>query len=273
LSADLRVELSAVCFARGHREIFRDLSCGFPRGEISVVLGGSGSGKSTLLRLIGGLSRPDSGRIQVAGREITQLSERALFEVRDQIGMLFQYGALLDSLTVFDNVALPLREHSQLSEAEIQAEVRRRLDSVGLENAEALRPGQLSGGMRRRAGLARAIVTDPEILLCDEPMSGLDPLNVRRIEQLLVRLNQELGLTLIVTSHHIPSALRMAHQLVFLVDGGVLSGTRAEMLALRDERFREFLTAELGDEVDALGAQGAPAAQAGAAASGAGTGA
>ncbi len=272
MSADLRVELSAVCFSRGRSEIFRDLSCGFPRGEISVVLGGSGSGKSTLLRLIGGLSRPDSGRISVAGHELTALSESGLFAVRDKLGMLFQHGALLDSLSLFDNVALPLREHSQLSEPEIDREVRRRLASVGLEGSEALRPGQLSGGMSRRAGLARAIVTDPEILLCDEPMSGLDPLNVRRVESLLLRMNQELGLTLIVTSHHIPSALRMAHRLVFLDGGRALAGTRAEMLALRDTKFREFLTAELGDALEALGGGGAPGVSAAAsrAASGAG---
>jgi phospholipid/cholesterol/gamma-HCH transport system ATP-binding protein len=273
LSDGPSVELSALCFSRGRREIFRNLDCAFARGRVSVVLGGSGAGKSTLLRLIGGLSRPDSGRIRVAGFELDELSEEGLFEVRDKLGMLFQHGALLDSLTLFENVALPLREHSKLSESEITAEVQKRLSAVGLEGSDALRPGQLSGGMNRRAGLARAIVTNPEILLCDEPMSGLDPLNVRRIESLLLRLNRELGLTLIVTSHHIPSALRMADQLVFLVDGTALSGTRAEMLALRDERFREFLTAELGDTQGALGEAGAPGALGAAISAGSGAGA
>ena len=156
--------------------------CGFPRGQITVVLGGSGAGKSTLLRLIGGLTRPDAGSVRVAGQDVTRLSERQLFEMRERIGMLFQGGALLDSMTVFDNVALPLREHTELSEADIAAEVSRRLEAVGLRDTEDLYPRQLSGGMNRRAALARAIVTDPEIVLCDEPFSGLDPINVRRIE-------------------------------------------------------------------------------------------
>src|SRR5262249_50679736 len=133
---------------------------GFPRGKISVLMGGSGSGKSTLLRLVAGLVRPDSGRILVADEDVTELSERELYRVRERIGMLFQYGALLDAMTIFDNVALPLREHTELS-----------------------------GGMLRRAALARAIISDPEIVLCDEPFSGLDPINVRRIERLLVELN------------------------------------------------------------------------------------
>jgi phospholipid/cholesterol/gamma-HCH transport system ATP-binding protein len=159
--------------------------------------------------------------------------------------MLFQGGALLDSMTIFENVALPLREHSTLSAADIEREVTGRLAAVGLPDTEQLRPRELSGGMRRRAALARAIVTDPEIVLCDEPFSGLDPLNVRRIERLLEELNDRLGLTLLVTSHHVPSSLRMAHQIVFLVDGESISGTPAELLQSDDKRVREFLEAEL----------------------------
>jgi phospholipid/cholesterol/gamma-HCH transport system ATP-binding protein len=159
--------------------------------------------------------------------------------------MLFQGGALLDSLTIFENVALPLREHTRLSLAEIEAEVANRLAAVGLPDTESLRPRELSGGMRRRVALARAIVTDPEIVLCDEPFSGLDPLNVRRIEGLLEELNTRLGLTLLVTSHHVPSSLRMAHQIVFLVDGESISGTPEELLQSEDKRVREFLEAEL----------------------------
>ena len=145
-------------------------------------MGGSGAGKSTLLRLVAGLLRPNAGEIFVAEEDITRLSERELYRVRDRIGMLFQGGALLDSMSVFENVALPLREHTQLSEADIGAEVERRLQAVGLPDTGHLLPGKLSGGMNRRAALARAIVTDPEIVLCDEPFSGLDPVNVRRIE-------------------------------------------------------------------------------------------
>ena len=244
---DFRVALDGVVFSRGQLQVFRGLSCGFPRGQISVVLGGSGSGKSTLLRLIGGLERPDAGSVRVAGEDITRLPAGALFRVREHLGMLFQHGALLDSLSVFDNVALPLREHTRLSETDIAAEVRRRLSAVGLQDAERLLPGQLSGGMNRRAGLARAIVTDPEIVLCDEPFSGLDPVNVRRIEALLVELNERLGLTLIVTSHHIPSSLRMAHRLVFLVEGTAVCGPPRELRESDDPRLSRFLAAELSE--------------------------
>ena len=239
-----RVQLNDVHLTLGDRKVFRGLSCSFPRGKISVVLGGSGSGKSTLLRTIAGLIRPESGSVCVAGQEITRLSERDLFRMRDRIGMLFQGGALLDSMSIFENVALPLREHTKLSEDDIAAEVRRRLEAVGLPDIEAMLPGQLSGGMNRRAALARAVVTDPEIVLVDEPFSGLDPVNVRRIENVLVDLNRRLGLTLIITSHHLASTLRIAFQLVFLVDGGAVCGAPNELLTSDDERVRLFLAAE-----------------------------
>jgi phospholipid/cholesterol/gamma-HCH transport system ATP-binding protein len=241
---EFRIALDGVSLRRGQREVFRELSCGFIRGQITVVLGGSGAGKSTLLRIVGGLTRPDSGAVRVAGRDITQLSDRELFGVRDRIGMLFQGGALLDSLSIFDNVALPLREHSSLSETQIQEEVGRRLESVGLPGTEHLFPRQLSGGMNRRAAMARAVVTDPEIVLCDEPFSGLDPLNVRRIEALLVDLNRRLGLTLLVTSHHLASSLRMADRLVFLRRGGALAGKPDDLLRSSDPEVVEFLRAE-----------------------------
>ena len=241
---EFRIAFDGVSLKRGERAIFDELSCGFPRGWISVVLGGSGAGKSTLIRMIGGLQRPDSGSVRVAGQDITGFSERELFEVRDRIGMLFQGGALLDSMTVAENVALPLREHTRLSEMDIEAEVNRRLVAVGLADDGNLYPRELSGGMSRRAALARAIVMDPEILLVDEPFSGLDPINVRRIEALLVDLNRHLDLTLIVTSHHMASSLRMADRLVFMVDGIAIAGSPADLLESEDERIREFLNAE-----------------------------
>jgi phospholipid/cholesterol/gamma-HCH transport system ATP-binding protein len=247
---DFRVAIDGVTLSLGGKRIFAGLSCGFPRGKISVVLGGSGAGKSTMLRMIGGLQRPDSGSIRIAGRDIATLSRSALFEVRERIGMLFQGGALLDSMTVFENAALPLREHTLLSEKDIEAEVRRRLVAVGLGEAADMYPRELSGGMNRRAALARAIVTDPEILLVDEPFSGLDPINVRRIEALLTDLNRHLGLTLIVTSHHMASSLRMAHRLVFMVDGVAISGAPLELLASEDKRVVDFLRAEQDDSYD-----------------------
>lgn len=245
---EARVRLEGIHLAFGRRPIFRDLDCRFPRGRISVILGGSGSGKSTLLRTIGGLVRPQRGAVWVAGEDITRLSERELFRVRDRIGMLFQHGALLDSMSVFDNVALPLREHTRLSERDVAAEVERRLVAVGLPDTGALFPRELSGGMLRRAALARAIVTDPEIVLCDEPFSGLDPINVRRIEKLFVTLNRQLGLSLLITSHHIPSSLRMADQIVFLQQGTAVCGAPKDMRHHSDPRVARFFAAELDAE-------------------------
>jgi phospholipid/cholesterol/gamma-HCH transport system ATP-binding protein len=241
---EFRVALDGVFLKRGDRQVLRGLTCGFPRGQISIVLGGSGCGKSTLMRLVGGLTRPDRGVVRVAGEDITQMSNRRLFQVRERIGMLFQGGALLDSMTVFDNVALPLREHSKLTESDIRAEVSRRLVSVGLDHVEGLYPRELSGGMNRRAALARAIVTDPEIVMVDEPFSGLDPINVRRIEALLVELNRRLGITLVVTSHHLASSLRMADRIVFMVDGHAISGSPEDLLQSDDRRVVDFLEAE-----------------------------
>jgi len=244
-ATEFRVTLDGVHVRLGDRQVFRGLSCGFPRNRISVVLGGSGGGKSTLLRLIGGLLRPDAGSVRVAGRDWARLGRRELFRERRRIGMLFQGGALLDSMTLFENVALPLREHSELGEAEIASEVAARLAAVGLPGTQHLYPRQLSGGMMRRAALARAIVMDPEIVLCDEPFSGLDPVNVRRIESLLVDLNRRLGITLILTSHHVRSTLRMADRIVFLEDGLARSGSSDSIRT--EPRVEAFLSAEQDD--------------------------
>ncbi len=245
VDGDTRVRLEDVHLSVRGRAIFRGLTCSFPHGKISVILGGSGAGKSTLLRSIGGLVRPQRGVVTVAGVEVSRLPERELFEVRQRIGMLFQHGALLDSMSVFDNVALPLREHTDLPAQDVASEVERRLTAVGLPGTGAMFPRELSGGMLRRAALARAIVTDPEIVLCDEPFSGLDPINVRRIEKLFGTLNRQLGLTFLITSHHIPSSLRMADQIVFLLDGAAIAGSPVELRHHADERIAGFFAAEL----------------------------
>ncbi len=247
---EARVQLEGVHVSFGDRAIFRGLDVSFPRGGISVILGGSGCGKSTLLRTIGGLVRPERGSVRIAGEDTTKLAERELFRVRERIGMLFQKGALLDAMSVYDNVALPLREHTRLSERDIAEEVERRLVAVGLPDAARLFPRELSGGMLRRAALARAIVTDPEIVLCDEPFSGLDPINVRRIEKLFTDLNRQLGISLLVTSHHIPSSLRMADQIVFLQDGGAVVGPPKEMRYHDDARVSGFFAAELDADAE-----------------------
>lgn len=238
--AEAHVTLDQVGMAFGQRAVFRDLSCRMPRERVTCILGGSGSGKSTILKLIGGLVHPQRGRITVDGDEITGLSERALFPVRRKLGMMFQAGALLDSLTVFDNLAFPLREHSRLGPSQIADAVHTRLLDVGLTDVDTLLPGQLSGGMLKRVALARAMMMDPVILLCDEPFSGLDPLSVRRIEQLLLHTNRARGITTVVVSHDVASTLRMADHVVLLQDGQAVCGPPAELVRSADPRVRAF---------------------------------
>ena len=231
--------------AFGERQVFDGLSFSFPRGRIAVILGGSGSGKSTALRLIGGLIQPLSGRILVDGEDVTRLSERRLYGVRAKLGMLFQGGALLDSMTVYENLAFPLRERTALNETEIATRVRETLGAVGLHDADDLLPSQLSGGMIKRAALARAIVTRPLILLCDEPFSGLDPISARRIEALLVEINRRFGITIVVVSHDIPSTMRLASSVLVLLPDGAVQGTPAELQRSEDPRVASFLNPDL----------------------------
>ncbi len=241
---DAHVELTGVRVAFGDRAVFDGLDVAFERGRVSVIMGSSGCGKSTLLRLIGGLQRPDAGEVRVVDEQIDGLGEIGLGRVRRRLGMQFQNGALLDSMTVFDNIALPLREHGRGGAAEIAERVRATLDSVGLDEVETLLPGELSGGMLRRVAFARAIVMEPEILLADEPFSGLDPPNVSRIESLLVDLNRRLGLTVLVTSHHLASSLRLADRIVLLRDLKALVGTPRELAGSADSAIREFMGAD-----------------------------
>jgi phospholipid/cholesterol/gamma-HCH transport system ATP-binding protein len=235
------IRLTDVHMSYGRRQVLRGLSCSFPASAISVVLGGSGSGKSTVLKLIGGLIRASAGRIDVAGRNVVGLRESQLYEVRRGLGMMFQNGALLDSMTVFDNLAFPLREHSSLSAAEITARVHQSLEAVGLEDVDDLLPRELSGGMVKRVALARALVGRPDILLVDEPFSGLDPLSTKLIEALLVRINRQYGMTMVVVSHHIPSTMRMADRIVLLLSDTVIEGAPAELGASTDSRVHHFL--------------------------------
>jgi phospholipid/cholesterol/gamma-HCH transport system ATP-binding protein len=235
------VALAGVQMAYGDRSIFQNLSCDFSRGRISVILGGSGSGKSTLLRLIGGLVHPQRGAVVIDGEDITRLSHRGLTAVRTKLGMVFQGGALLDSHTVFENLALPLRELTNLSRADIATKVHAALRDVGVDDVDRLLPGQLSGGMLRRVALARAIIRKPVILLCDEPFSGLDPVSIKKIESLLVQLNAQYGMTMIVVSHHIPSTLRMADRILLLLGDRAVEGTPDELRNSTDRDVAEFL--------------------------------
>ncbi len=243
------IELDGVRMAFGEREVFRSLSCHFPAGRISVILGGSGSGKSTILRLIGGLVHPQSGRITVAGTDITRLSEKQKYGIRRKIGMMFQGGALLDSLTVFDNLAFPLREHTRSSEREIADAVHRTLEAVGLHDVDDLLPGQLSGGMVKRVALARAIMMNPVILLCDEPFSGLDPISSKRIELLLVGINRQSRMTVLMVSHNIASTMRIANQVALLLPDGAVTGSPGQLQASADPRVASFLTEDVDESL------------------------
>lgn len=245
------VVLDRVSMAFDERPVVDGLSCSFPRCRVTVILGGSGSGKTTLLRLVAGLLRPTSGRIEIDGTDVAALPESALAPVRARIGMLFQGGALLDSLSVGDNLALPLRERTRLPEKRIAEIVAARLDSVGLDDRVArLLPGQLSGGMLRRVALARAILLDPEILLCDEPFSGLDPISVKRIELLLSRLNRHHGMTILIVSHHIASTVRLADRVLLLLPGRAVEGSPADLRASPDREISGFFDEDLDESLE-----------------------
>ena len=239
----VHVDVMSVRHRFEDRVIFDGLSCRFAQNKISCILGASGVGKSTLLRMIASILRPDSGDIWVGDDEITSMTESNAKRVRRRIGMMFQGGALLDSISVLDNVALPLREHTDLSDSEIADRVHQQFDAVGLKVADHLLPAQISGGMRKRLALARSMVTEPEALLCDEPFSGLDPIAVRVIEALLLETKERTDVTMILTNHHIGSTLRMADHVVFLVGGSGISGSVREFRSSTDPRVTAFLDA------------------------------
>lgn len=240
------VDVISVRLTFGDRRVFDGLSCRFPQGRISVILGASGIGKSCLLKLIACLMRPQYGDIWIGDDEITCMSEREARRMRHKIGMMFQSGALLDSLSVFDNVALQLREHTRMSEADIAERVEHQFNAVGLKNVGQLLPGELSGGMKKRVALARAMIKEPEILLVDEPFSGLDPPTVRLVERLLAETNERTGVTMIMTNHHIGSTFRIADEIAFLCDGASICGSPEQLRKSIDPRIKGFLEAAAG---------------------------
>ena len=241
------IRLERVSKAFGTFRVLDDVTLDMPRGRATVVLGRSGTGKSVMLRHIVGLLQPDAGRVFVGDDEITALPPAGLAAVRRRIGFLFQNAALFDSITVAENVAFPLRRHTALSDAEVRARAREKLAAVGLARAADAMPGSLSGGMRKRAGLARAMALDPAILLVDEPSAGLDPVTSGEIDDLLARTREERGTTLIVVTHNIPSARRLADTMLFLHEGRVLArGSAADLERSGHALVRRFMRSEAG---------------------------
>lgn len=236
------VEVRGVSFSRGDRTIFDDISLTVPAGKVTAIMGPSGIGKTTLLRLIGGQLQPDKGEIWFHDENIPSLSRRRLYEVRKKMSMLFQSGALFTDLSVFDNVAWPLREHTQLPPALLHSTVMMKLEAVGLRGAAQLKPAELSGGMARRAALARAIALEPDLIMFDEPFVGQDPITMGVLVKLIDELNHSLGVTCIVVSHDVPEVLSIAdHAYIVAGQKVIAQGSAAELRQNADPRVRQFI--------------------------------
>ena len=226
----------------GSHTVLKDISFDIPRGQITAVMGPSGTGKSVLLKNIIGLLRPDAGEIWVEGEETVAMGERDLYRVRRKFGVLFQDGALFGSMTMFDNMAFPLREHTRKSEKEIREIVLAKADMVGMVDHMKKYPGEVSGGMKKRAGLARALAMDPEIILFDEPDSGLDPVRVSYLDELVKKIQEETGATFVIITHNVESVMRTSDFIAVLYRAGLVKfASKADMRASDDEIIRQFL--------------------------------
>jgi phospholipid/cholesterol/gamma-HCH transport system ATP-binding protein len=243
-NTDSLVQVEDLHFSYGELPILRGLSLDIPRGGIVAILGASGSGKSTLLKLIGGQLTPSRGRVRIDGQDVHALGSRELYALRRKLGMMFQTSGLFSDLDVFENIAFPIREHFRLPEEVIRSLVLMKLHAVGLRGARSLMPADLSGGMTRRVALARAIATDPMLVMYDEPFAGLDPISLNVVADLVRRLNEALGATSIVVTYDVKESLKVVDYVYVISDGVVVGrGTPDEVQASRDPYLRQFLDA------------------------------
>lgn len=239
------IQIEGMSFERGPRRIFDELTLSIPRGKVTAVMGPSGTGKTTLLKLISGQLTPSQGRVLVDGMNVHQLARQDLFSLRQRMGMLFQSGALLTDLSVFENIALPLREHTQLCESAIRSLVLMKLEAVGLRGASELRPAELSGGMSRRVALARAVALDPQMIFYDEPFAGQDPIGMGVLVRLIRTLNDAMGLTSVVVTHDVDEVLSIADYAVVLSGGKVIiAGSVDELRASQNAWVHQFIHGE-----------------------------
>src|SRR5574341_691516 len=238
------VEIKDLHFSYGDLQVLRGLTFDIPRGQVVAILGGSGSGKSTLLKIIGAQLQPTRGTVMVEGKNIHQLSAEELYKLRLDMGMMFQTSGLFTDLSVYENIAFPIRENFELPEEIVRRLVLTKLQAVGLRGARDMMPADLSGGMTRRVALARAIATDPKLMMYDEPFAGLDPISLNQIVELIRTLNRALGLTSIVVTYDVHEALKVADYVYVLGDGAMLGqGTTKEVAASEDPYLKQFLNA------------------------------
>jgi phospholipid/cholesterol/gamma-HCH transport system ATP-binding protein len=244
------VEFRHLTFGYGERVILDDVSLSVPRGKVTALMGASGGGKTTILRLIGGQNRAQSGEMLFDGQDVTPMDQAQLYAARNRMGMLFQFGALFADLSVFENVAFPLREHTDLPEALIRDIVLMKLNAVGLRGSRDMMPSEVSGGMARRIALARAIALDPELVMYDEPFSGLDPISLGTAARLIRQLNDSMGLTSIFVSHELEQTLAIADHVIILANGRVATqGTPAQVRHSTDPLVYQYVNAEVDGPV------------------------
>lgn len=239
------IEIENLTFKRDERVIYDGISLSIPKGKVTAIMGPSGTGKTTLLRLMGGQLKPDSGKILFDGNNIPELSRNALYDIRKRMSMLFQSGALFSEMSVHDNIAFPIREHSKLSEDIIDKIVLMKLEAVGLRGARHLNPSELSGGMARRAALARAIALDPELIMYDEPFAGQDPISMGVIVRLIRELNDAIGLTSVVVTHDVPEVMSIADYIYIIAERKIIGhGTPEEMKHQTSPLVKQFIQGE-----------------------------